>query len=98
MIEDDAPLCEICYTNEIVAGGKPIPPGELGTIEFECGHRFCSECTVEQLKTHIERADIDKLVCFKFECKMALSEDKIREILLSQNRVDLAEKFAKFKG
>ena len=45
--QEDAPWCEICYSVELVPEGKPIPDGELGTVEFECKHRFCSECTVE---------------------------------------------------
>ena len=97
-VDEEVPLCEICYTNEIVAVGRLIPADELGTVEFECEHHFCSECSLEQLKQHIERAAIDKLVCFHFECKKAISDEKIREILLKRNRADLVEKFAKFKG
>ena len=43
----DAPWCEICYSAELVPANKPVPKGELGTVEFECKHRFCSECTLE---------------------------------------------------
>jgi len=48
--DKDATYCPICYTNEITADGEPIDPKDLGTIEFDCGHRFCDECTTEQLK------------------------------------------------
>ena len=64
--EDEESYCTICYTNEIQIPGKPIT--DLLTVEFECSHRFCSECTIEQLKSNIEKAEIDKLKCFDYEC------------------------------
>ena len=41
--EDNAEYCSICYTNELKQGDK-------GTVSFDCGHQFCSECTIEMLK------------------------------------------------
>lgn len=64
--EDEESYCEICYTNVIQKPGTPIT--DLQTVEFECSHRFCSECTIEQLKGCIEKAEIDKLKCFDYEC------------------------------
>ena len=45
--QEEETLCEICYTNPVVPMGKLIEDGNLDTVEFECGHRFCSDCTVE---------------------------------------------------
>ena len=45
--DEERPFCEICYTNQIVPAGTTIAPGDNSTVEFECGHRFCSECTLE---------------------------------------------------
>ena len=66
---EEATYCSICYFNEIISTDKPIPEGELVTVQLECSHRFCSDCTVEQLKQHIETAAIERLVCLDFECK-----------------------------
>lgn len=46
--EDD--LCSICYTYTIVKAEKPLDAGNTSTVEFECGHRFCEQCAIEQLK------------------------------------------------
>ena len=35
---------------------------DLNTVEFECSHRFCSECTIEQFKTNIEKAEVDNFL------------------------------------
>ena len=47
----DAEYCPICYTNEIVPEGKELSTTETDTIELECKHRFCSECSLEMLKS-----------------------------------------------
>ena len=65
-------FCPICYNNEIVSPSAAISlksENHLGTVEFECKHRFCSECTIEQFKVLIEKAEIMKLKCFDYECK-----------------------------
>ena len=38
--EDEKNYCTICYSNEI------DPEDSKMTITFECGHSFCSECTL----------------------------------------------------
>lgn len=72
--------------------------GELGTIELECGHRFCGECTIEQMKGTIEAAQISKLKCFDYECGQAISAAKIQSILTERSMADLFEKFERFKA
>ena len=81
--DDDDEYCVICYTNKVVPDHKPLPR-QSTTIEFECKHRFCQDCTLEQLKTLIEKAAIDQLVCFNFECKAVISQQKIESILLDK--------------
>ena len=90
--------CPICYTNEIVEPGKPVGENDLGTVEFDCKHRFCSDCTIEQFKGLIEKAEIKKLKCFDYECKQPeISEAKIEQILNSRDKGDLCEKFKRFR-
>ena len=69
--------CSICYYNVIVNQGNPIPDHDKMTVEFDCGHRFCSECAVEQLRGNIERAELDKIKCFDYECGQDISLEKI---------------------
>ena len=40
--------CTICYTNEIQIGSRPIT--DEMTVEFDCKHRFCLECSREMLR------------------------------------------------
>ena len=42
--------CEICYTNEIVKSPEPLVAGDTSTIEFNCGHRFCAECVIADIR------------------------------------------------
>ena len=96
MLEEDC--CTICYVNPITKEGDPVPKGDLATVELECKHRFCSECTLEQLKSHIELAKIDKLVCFDFECKKPISAGKMKEILKNDHKMeDLYAKYERFR-
>ena len=91
--EEEGTYCPICYHNVLVPDNKPIPEGDLGTVEFECKHRFCGECTVEYLKANIEKAEIEKLKCCDFECKTVISEQKIGEILKARGLTELFEKY-----
>ena len=68
VVEEDITYCPICYTNEIVPDAKPLTAKDKLTVEFDCKHRFCSECTIQMLKLQIERADVDKIKCFDSEC------------------------------
>ena len=50
----EATYCPICYTNEIIDESQPLDPNKnydtKATAEFDCTHRFCLECVIEQLK------------------------------------------------
>ena len=73
--EDEKNYCTICYSNEI------DPEDSETTITFECGHAFCSECTLGQLRILIEKADLEKIRCFEHECaNTSISEKKLQEI------------------
>ena len=67
-------------------------------MEFECGHRFCEHCAIEQLRQNIERAEIAKLKCFQHDCLRPISEDRITQILSVRNLPELVEKFSRFKN
>ena len=95
--EVEVTYCSICYIFPIVEEGKPIPEGDKGTVEFECGHRFCEECTIEQLKQYIERAEISKIKCFEHECQKPISDERIKEILSVREMGDLVSKYDRFK-
>ena len=86
-----AAYCPICYTNELTTDSN-----DLKTIALDCGHRFCSECTVEMLKQQIERADIDKIKCFDHECLKPILKEKLVEIFKDRN-MDLLNKYDRFK-
>ena len=65
----------------------------MTTVMLECGHSFCSECTLKQLKQLIGRAEVEKVNCFDYACLKDISHEKLREILHSNGMVDLMEKF-----
>ena len=69
--EDAAPTCAICYdelTDEI-------------TFEFKaCKHRFCTECCQSQLKQHIERGAIEKMICFQYKCGKQVSMEELDQL------------------
>jgi len=54
-IEAEQDYCEICYVNTISAHGY-IKNSDTITVELDCKHRFCHECTFAQLKQLIESA------------------------------------------
>lgn len=60
--EEPKNYCPICYTNEIVL--SPTPANQ-NTWEFTCGHRFCVECTREDMRIKINQFDIEKLICLQ---------------------------------
>ena len=62
-----------------------MPVADLSTVEFACLHRFCSECTIEQLKGTIEVAGFDKLKCFDYECGKPISLGRIQTILTERS-------------
>ena len=94
---EETEMCEICYTNEIVAADYEVEAEDLETIEFECEHRYCSECTIEQLKGQIEKADIDKITCLNYECRQLVSTAKLTKILTDRGLEKLLEKYDRFK-
>ena len=96
--KEEPTYCPICYTNEIVPPDKPVPQGDKNTVEFDCKHRFCSECTIEQFKGLIEKAEIKKLKCFDFECTQPdIPEAKIEAILSERDMGELLEKYKRFR-
>ena len=78
---------------------KPVNEGDSGTVEFDCKHRFCSECTIEQFKGLIEKAEIKKLKCFDYECTQPeIPEAKIEAILNARDMGELCEKYKRFRN
>ena len=96
-VVEEENYCLICYTNVIAAEGKPIKSDDKITIEFECKHRFCSECVIEVLISHIHNAEISKLKCFDYNCGQAISDEKLKEILIANNVGHLFEKKKRFE-
>ena len=72
-------------------------PGNTGTVELECKHRFCSACTVEQLKGCVERAEIDKIRCLNSDCMKPISSSKVKEIFTWTDSKELYAKYERFK-
>jgi len=92
MIEEqleDVEYCPICYTNEVQEGTT--------AVNFECGHTFCLECTLEQLRQLISRAEVEKVKCFDYECLAAISDTKLQEIFSANDMADLMDRFKHFK-
>ena len=58
---------------------------------------FCGECTVAQLKSIIENAELDKLKCLNFDCDHEISMERIEKILVSSKEEALYEKLVRFK-
>ena len=76
--EDNTTYCPICYYNEIVPESRACTAEDsAGTIEFDCKHRFCKDCTIEMLKQQIERADVDKIKCFDSECLKPIEKTRL---------------------
>ena len=61
--EVEKDYCTICYCNEIDREDTK------STVVFDCGHVYCSECTLGQLKNLIDTAELDKIKCFAFDCE-----------------------------
>ena len=81
--EETSDYCSICYTNIIQLAPTKITD-DL-TFEFsECKHRFCIECCQEQLKMHIDRAEVGKLVCFEYKCGAKVTQAEL-ELLFKQD-------------
>ena len=47
---EEPDYCTICYYNELIKMSQPVPEGDTGTIELDCKHRFCGECTLASLE------------------------------------------------
>jgi hypothetical protein len=69
--------CPICYTNEIVP--SPNPLNQI-TWEFTCGHRFCVECTREDMRIKINQFDIEKLICLQDQCKKKVTTAELTNL------------------
>ena len=93
--DENVNYCTICYTNEIKTDGDQA----TSTIMFECGHAFCTQCTLSQLSQLIGSAELDKIKCFEFDCPKAnISESKLKDILTHQlEEKDLWAKFERFR-
>ena len=85
--------CQICYTN-VIADKNEVNSPET-TISFSCEHQFCKDCVVEQFKSLIKDAKIDKITCLDFDCRKPINEDAIRNVLADQP--DYLEKYERFK-
>lgn len=70
--------CPICYSNEIVAA--PAPIDDMLTWEFSCGHRFCLDCTRENLRLVINDFQPDKLICLQHECGKKVTMAELNEL------------------
>ena len=80
--EADGPepaYCPICYTNEIIEAPNPIGEEKM-TWEFSCGHRFCVECTREDLRIKIKKNDVDKLICLQNECGAKVTMQELNRL------------------
>ena len=97
IVEEEENLCPVCYSNPIVKDSEPLIPGDTGTVEFECKHRFCSDCTVEQLKNYVESAEIEKIKCFDYGCRRPISATKVKEIFTKMDLPHLFRKYERFK-
>ena len=89
---DSDVYCPICYTNVITDGlGKNKPEA----VKLSCEHLFCKECVIEQFKSLISEAKLDKLTCLDFECRMPVEEVTILSLL--GDEPDVLEKYKRFK-
>ena len=89
--DEEAPYCQICYTNQL---RKDRPDAVLS---LECAHSFCSECSLQQLRLLIERADVEKVKCFDFECGAFISGPALQRILEQHDQGDLWQKYERFR-
>ena len=89
---DSDVYCPICYTNVITDGlGKNKPEA----VKLSCEHLFCKECVIEQFKSLISEAKVDKLTCLDFECRKPVEEVTILSLL--GDEPDVLEKYKRFK-
>ena len=93
-IEAEQDYCEICYVNTISAHG-PIKDSDTMTVELDCKHRFCHECTLSQLKQLIESAQVQNIACLDYSCKKEIGQDSIKKIC--GNEIALYAKYERFK-
>ncbi len=60
--------CDICY--ETIDPKAPQAEGDIPpSLVLTCQHQFCSACLRESLNFHVQRAEVDKLVCPEVGCK-----------------------------
>ena len=90
----DVEPCSICYTNDIQSGTGSIT--DKMTVEFDCKHRFCIECSREMLKQQIKNNALDKIVCFTHKCGRKISANKLEQIF-KDTEPEVLEKFEVFR-
>ena len=69
----------------------------MTAIRLDCVHNFCIECSLEQLKQLINRAEVKKIKCFDYECQAHIPDTKLYEILSENIRYDLMDRFKYFR-
>jgi hypothetical protein len=94
---EEAKLCRICYYNEITPTPLPIPDGDKGTFEFECKHRFCSECVAMQFEQAVSSNSLDKVSCLEHGCAHQVTEDELTKALSGATNQEIIEKYHRFK-
>lgn len=70
--------CQICYDS------KP----EKDFFSLECGHKFCLDCTKQQLKILIINSKILKISCFEPQCGTTFTDNQIKNVLSGDHELD----------
>ena len=94
---EEPTYCVICYSNEIILSPQELVAGDTSTIEFNCGHRFCAECAIADIRQHIECAEMQKIKGLDYTCQQPIDTDKIRDIFTAMNLTELFKKYERFK-
>ena len=76
----------------IKPASKPLLIGDKTTVEFECQHRFCAECVIQQFQEKINNAEVDDIKCLEYGCDAPVSDNKLQEILQLHDQDDLYDK------
>lgn len=89
--EEDAGLCNICFTNET----------DLASLA-QCSHMFCVDCWSMHFEAHIQQGGHCSFECMQTKCNSVASRDFVFKCLQTSSRVEkkrhLVEKYKRLIG
>lgn len=83
--------CQICCMNRIVKEGEAE-----GTFVFTCGHRFCTDCVLDNTEYLVDNGKPDEIICMQENCGQKMTQEQLEDLFREEPA--MLEKIERFKA